>query len=273
MMHISEYSLFQVDAFTAQAFKGNPAAVVPLADWLDKTTLQDIAAENNLSETAYFTRSDQDDADFHLRWFTPLAEVDLCGHATLATAHVLFQELDWYQETIRFSTEQAGILTVSKGEKGRLQLDFPARPGTEIAITEDFIKALGATPDKLYLARDHMAVFKTEQQVAAVAPHMERLARINETGVIVTAPADRDDLDFVSRFFAPAHGIDEDPVTGSAHSTLTPYWAEILDKTTLTARQISSRGGDIHCEYDREKDRVYLSGHAVTYLKGAIFVP
>ncbi|NOZ42790.1 MAG: PhzF family phenazine biosynthesis protein, partial [Alphaproteobacteria bacterium] len=167
-----EYRLFQVDAFADRIFRGNPAAVVPLTEWLDDTTLQQVAAENNLSETAYFTPAPADEADFHLRWFTPVAEVDLCGHATLAAAHVVITELGWPGDRIRFSTDRAGILTVSRGQNGRLQLDFPARPAREIALSDRVVDALGARPERLLLARDHMAVFATEAAVAALTPDM-----------------------------------------------------------------------------------------------------
>ncbi len=269
---MQEYSIYQIDAFTAVAFRGNPAAVVPLADWLAVAVMQNIAMENNLSETAFFVRADDDEVDFHLRWFTPAAEIDLCGHATLAAAHVLYKELDWYQDTLKFSTEKAGILTVSRQPDGRLQLDFPARAGEQIDVFEDMVQALGAEPEQLFLARDHMAVFETEAQVAALNPHMEKLSRINDVGIIVTAPSDQRDLDFVSRFFVPSQGIPEDPVTGSSHCTLVPYWAERLDKTTLSARQISTRSGDLKCLYLKDKARVHMAGHAITYLKGSIFV-
>lgn len=269
---MTEYSIYQVDAFTSEIFKGNPAAVMPLTEGLAVSLMQAIARENNLSETAFFTPSDQAEADFHLRWFTPGVEIDLCGHATLATAHVLINELDWEKETIRFSTEKAGILTVSKAQEGLLQLDFPARPGKEITLTEDVMGALGARPDQLLLARDHMAIFATEAEVAALTPDMAKIASLNADGVMITAPADDPDIDFVSRFFAPNHGVPEDPVTGSAHCTLVPYWAEKLGKTTLLARQISTRGGDLKCTYLAEEGRVYMAGQAVTYLKGSIFI-
>ena len=258
---MSEYSIYQADAFTSQLFRGNPAAIVPLADWLDEATLQKIAQENNLSETAYFTRSEGEEVDFHLRWFTPQAEIDLCGHATLATAHILFDELDWLKDTLCFSTQTAGNLVVTRLDNGRLQLDFPARPAVDVAIFDDFVRALVARPAELLLARDHMAVFATEAQVRAIDPDMEALARINKDGIIITAPADDPEIDFVSRFFAPNHGIPEDPVTGSAHCTLVPYWAEKLDKTTLMAQQISARGGTLWCQYREEKQRVYLAGN------------
>lgn len=279
---MTEYRIYQIDAFTTDIFKGNPAAVVPLPDWPDDALLQAIAVENNLSETAFFTPADKGSgfiegpedpaADFHLRWFTPGAEVDLCGHATLAAAHVLFCELDWHRDSLRFSTEMAGDLTVTRGENGRLRLDFPARPGNKIAVLDDLVAALGAKPRDLRLARDHMAVLETESQVAAIAPNLDQLAEINKDGVMVTAPGDAPDVDFVSRFFAPNHGIPEDPVTGSAHCTLVPYWAERLGKTTLRARQISPRGGDLYCTHDPEAGRVYLEGNAVTYLRGSIFI-
>ncbi len=269
---MSEYSIFQIDAFTKQVFRGNPAAVVPLSDWLATSVMQHIAAENNLAETAFYIPADRDDADFHLRWFTPAAEIDLCGHATLAAAHVLFAELGWTADRVRFSTEQAGILTVSREQDGALQLDFPARPGEEIAIFEEFCQALGARPETLFLARDHMAVFATVAEVATVTPDMEKLAQINKVGTIITAPSDQPDIDFVSRFFAPAQNIPEDPVTGSAHCTLVPYWANKLSKTTLSARQISPRSGGLKCTYLKDSARVLMAGHAITYLKGTIFV-
>jgi len=269
---MSDYSIFQVDAFTSEIFRGNPAAVVPLAAWLDETVLQNIAQENNLSETAFFTRAREEDADFHLRWFTPVAEVDLCGHATLAAAHVLFKELGWQQDRVKFSTEQTGIVTVFRCDDDRLQLDFPAWPGKEITIFDEFVQALAARPEQLRLTRDHMAIFNSETEVAAVTPHMARLAKINDVGIIITAPADQLGVDFVSRFFAPHHGIPEDPVTGSAHCSLIPYWAERLGKAALMARQISPRGGDLKCTYLPQEGRVHIAGHAVTYLKGQIFV-
>ncbi|MCF8473411.1 MAG: PhzF family phenazine biosynthesis protein [Emcibacter sp.] len=266
------YSMFQVDAFTSKVFYGNPAAVVPLADWISPVIMQKIAAENNLSETAFFTRADHDEVDFHLRWFTPKSEVDLCGHATLAAAHVLFHELDWYGEIIRFGTQKAGVLTVTKQLDGKLQLDFPSRSGKEINIFDALVEALGARPVQLLLARDHMAVFATEADVAALAPDMEKLAKINNVGIIATAPSEQSGTDFVSRFFVPAKGIPEDPVTGSSHCTLIPYWAERLKKTTLLARQISPRGGELECHYLSDKGRVTMAGHGVTFLTGTIFV-
>ena len=269
---MQEYSIFQVDAFTTDVFRGNPAAVVPLADWLAAEVMQNIAMENNLAETAFFIRSDDDEVDFYLRWFTPAAEIDLCGHATLAAAHILYTEFDWYEDTVKFSTGKAGILIVTRQPDGSLRLDFPARPGDEIPIPEELVKALGVRPEKLFLARDHMAVFATEVDVAAIAPAMEKLARINDVGVIITAPSDQADIDFVSRFFAPSQGIPEDPVTGSAHCTLIPYWAERLGKTTLAARQTSDRCGDIKCTYLKDSGRVHMAGTAITYLKGTIFV-
>lgn len=267
---MTEYTLYQVDAFTKHVFKGNPAAVIPLADWVAADVMQRIAQENNLSETAFFVLNEDDEVDFHLRWFTPGAEVDLCGHATLASAHVLFTELDWYKDDVRFSTEMAGILTVKRVQNGRLQLDFPARPGKELEVSDDIIAALGCRPDQLLLARDHMAVFAREKDVLAVNPNMDRIAALNKDGVIITAPSHDPEIDFVSRFFAPNHGIPEDPVTGSAHCTLIPYWADRLAKTTLRAKQVSPRGGDLFCEYDAEAGRVLIAGHAITYLEGRV---
>jgi len=265
---MTEFTIYQVDAFTKQVFKGNPAAVIPLADWIDADVMLRVAQENNLAETAFFVLSEDDAADFHLRWFTPGAEIDLCGHATLATAHILFNELDWYRDIVRFSTETAGILTVKRLDNGQLQLDFPARAGVEMDVSDDIIKALGARPEQLLRARDHMAVFAHAEDVRACRPNMDLIADLNQDGVIITAPGDEEGIDFVSRFFAPAHGIPEDPVTGSAHCTLVPYWAERLDKTSLHAKQISSRGGDLYCH--NEAGRVLMAGHAVTYLRGTV---
>jgi PhzF family phenazine biosynthesis protein len=258
-----ELTLFQVDAFASEYFEGNPAAVVPLENWLPDALLQAIAQENNLSETAFFINNE--DA-FHLRWFTPLAEVDLCGHATLASAFVLFKELGYHEQTIHFDT-RSGRLSVTRNGR-RLAMNFPATPASPVAVSDDLIDAVGAKPKEVLESRDIVFVYEDANDVAALRPNMDALARLVPFGLIVTAPGI--DCDFVSRFFAPAMGIAEDPVTGSAHCTLVPYWANRLGKNELTARQISKRGGNIWCGL--ENDRVRLEGEAVLYLRGSILL-
>ncbi len=252
---------FQVDAFTDRLFAGNPAAVCPLDSWLDDELLQAIAEENNLSETAYFVPCER---GFELRWFTPTTEVKLCGHATLATAHVLFRHLGYDQPEILFET-LSGDLRVSR-EGSLLTLDFPARPVEAVAAPEALLRGLGVEPVEVWAGDDYMAVLDSEARVRELSPDLAQLVRLDRRAVMVTAPGDH--CDFVSRFFAPKQGIPEDPVTGSAHCTLTPYWAQKLGKTTLSARQLSRRGGDIQCRL--EGDRVFLSGRAVTFLVGEL---
>ncbi len=261
--------LYQVDAFTDRVFGGNPAAVCPLEHWLPDAVLQGIAAENNISETAYLVPATAEDAhDFHIRWFTPTTEVDLCGHATLASAWVIFQHLDVTMRPVRFAS-RSGMLSVAQDESV-LTLDFPAQPTRSVDCPPELAAALGCTPEAVRRATtDFLVVLGTEAEIVALRPDFRRLAQLDGRGVIVTAPGT--DCDFVSRFFAPAAGIDEDPVTGSAHCTLTPYWAARLDKTELRARQRSERGGDLLCRL--AGDRVHISGHAVTYLQGSIEVP
>jgi PhzF family phenazine biosynthesis protein len=256
--------LFQVDAFTDQLFAGNPAAVVPLRQWLPESLMQKIAAENNLAETA-FIHPDGD--GWAIRWFTPEAEIDLCGHATLASAFVIANFLNEGVSLIRFTTQVAGELRVTR-EGERYSLDFPARPGTLVDVPAEVLAALGAEPPQAtFAARDLMLVYERAEQVAAVQPDFAALAR-SGCKIIITAPGD--DVDFVSRFFAPSVGIAEDPVTGSAHCTLIPYWAERLGRTDLTARQISARGGRLWCRMDGA--RVHIAGQAVLYLEGTIHV-
>lgn len=254
--------IFQIDAFTRSRFGGNPAAVVLLDETLPDEVLQSIAAENNLSETAFVQRGD---GEFRLRWFTPLVEVDLCGHATLASAYVLF-EIGWAADEVHFETA-SGCLTVRKTD-GLLGMDFPALPPEPVLLPEGLSSALGRRPAEVLLARDLMAVFESEEEVAALRPDFEQLTRLDGLAVLATAPGK--EVDFVSRFFAPKVGIPEDPVTGSAHCSLTPFWAKRLGKKILTARQISSRGGDLLCE--ERNDRVIISGSAVEYLRGEIVI-
>ncbi len=255
--------LYQVDAFTDRPFAGNPAAVCPLEGWLDDATLQSIAAENNLSETAFLVGGD---GDYHIRWMTPATEVDLCGHATLASAFVLFSGREKAKDEVRFRSK-SGVLVVRR-EGDRLTLDFPARPPEKVAVPEDLVRALGQAPREVWAARDYMALYDTAEEVAALAPDMGRLAKVDRFAVIVTAPGR--DCDFVSRFFAPAQGVPEDPVTGSAHCTLVPFWSRRLGKTRLFARQVSRRGGELWCE-DRG-GRVSISGRAVLVLEGTFVV-
>jgi PhzF family phenazine biosynthesis protein len=255
--------IFQVDAFTSSVFAGNPAAVCPLGDWLPDATLQAIAAENNLAETAFFVPNN---GRFHLRWFTPVCEVELCGHATLASAHVLFRELDQPGDTVRFDT-QSGELVV-KRDNGRLVMDFPSRPPGKVDVHPELIPALGGAPAEVLGARDYLVRYTSSDQVRALTPNMEALKSLDRFAVIVTAPGT--DCDFVSRFFAPSKGIPEDPVTGSAHCTLIPYWANQLGRTVLHARQISRRGGELFCQL--HGDRVAIAGHAALFLKGYICI-
>ena len=253
---------YHVDAFTSALFGGNPAAPCPLAAWLPDATLQNIAAENNLSETAFLVPRGE---DYDLRWFTPTSEVDLCGHATLAAAFILSTELNVRVNPIRFHS-RSGVLTVSREAGGVLTLDFPSRPPTSCAAPEALVRGLVARPAEVSKARDYLAVFASEAEVRALKPDFVALKTLDCLGIIATAPGS--DCDFVSRFFAPSAGVDEDPVTGSSHCTLIPYWAKRLGKTKLFARQVSRRGGELFCEL--AGDRVRMGGKAVLYLRGEI---
>ncbi len=258
-----EVPIYQVDAFASQVFAGNPAAVCPLDDWLPDEVLQAIALENNLSETAFFVK--RDDA-FDLRWFTPAHEVDLCGHATLAGAFVIANYLDNRSAEICFHS-RGGLLKVAR-DGDLYTLDFPALPPKRIEAGAEVAEALGAVPAELWDEMDMMAVFPSEAEVAALQPDMAKIAALDTRGIIATAPGDS--CDFVSRFFAPRAGIPEDPVTGSAHCILTPYWAERLGKTKMSARQISARGGELGVEARGE--RVLISGRVAPYMEGRIHV-
>jgi PhzF family phenazine biosynthesis protein len=261
---------FQVDAFTARPFAGNPAAVCPLDGWLSEELMQAIAAENALSETAFLVR--RSDGDFDLRWFTPEVEVDLCGHATLASGLVVLEHLEVGRGRVRFHT-RSGALEVAR-EEGRLSLDLPARPpAAEEAAVEALARALGRRPRAALRARDLVAVFDTAGEVRSLAPDMAAVAGLDAFAVVATGPGGQDsdgDVDFVSRFFAPAKGVPEDPVTGSAHSTLAPYWAQRLGRSRLRARQVSRRGGELLC--DLRGDRVLLLGEAVLVKTGALLL-
>lgn len=261
-----DLKLYQVDAFTDRTFGGNPAAVVPLRAWLPDGTMQAIALENNLSETAFFVP--REGGGFDLRWFTPRLEVDLCGHATLGTAWVLFNRLGHSGGTIAFHT-RSGPLTVSR-DGARLAMDFPAQPPAPADIG-DVAGALGVEPEAVLAGPYALAVLDSEETVRAVQPDFRRVAGLDIPELIVTAPgAEGGDCDFVSRFFAPAGGIDEDPATGSAHCILIPYWAGRLGRTEMFARQVSARGGALWCAL--KGDRVSIAGHAAPYLEGTITV-
>ena len=257
--------IFQADAFTDQLFGGNPAAVVPLTEWLPAPLMQQIAIENNLAETAFFIPQGE---DFSLRWFTPELEIDLCGHATLATAHILFTALGYQRDLINFHTQQTGTLSVTRKDD-LYTLDFPSRPATKCIVPEGLLEAMGGNiPAEVLCSRDIMLVYENEAAVLALKPNFASLAKINVMGVIATAKGD--DCDFVSRFFIPSAGINEDPVTGSAHCNLIPYWADKLGKNRLHAFQVSERRGELWCKL--KGDRVLIAGKAITYLKGEIYL-
>lgn len=258
---MARLKLYQVDAFATRVFEGNPAAVVPLDAWPDDGLLQAIAEENNLSETAFFVPSPN---GFYLRWFTPVAEVNLCGHATLATAHVLFELLGYRQPVIAFETRGGELLVERQGSL--LVMDFPALSPKPCATPDLLVESLGCRPVETFAAVNYVCVFESEARVRTIAPDFEKLRRLELQGVIATAPGQG--RDFVSRYFAPKFGIPEDPVTGSAHCELTPYWAARLRKNRLSARQVSKRGGDILCEL--QGDRVKLAGRAVTFMEAEI---
>lgn len=254
--------IFQIDAFTDQVFSGNPAAVVPLEKWPGVDTMQAIASENNLSETAFY--APESDGSFKIRWFTPTTEVDLCGHATLATAHVLFNHQGYKEKTIRFASK-SGLLTVEKRE-GLYWMNFPSQPPKPIPVPKLIPDALGTIPIYTGMNVDLLILVNDEETVAKMKPDLLILERMEARGIIVTAPGENED--FVSRFFAPAVGVPEDPVTGSAHTVLTPFWAKRLSKNNLKARQLSKRGGAIQCKM--LGDRVEIGGSAVTYMTGKI---
>jgi predicted PhzF superfamily epimerase YddE/YHI9 len=256
-----ELDQYQVSAFSQRPFGGNPAAVVPLAQWLPGGLMQAIAAENNLSETAFFVA---EGAGYGLRWFTPTVEVDLCGHATLATAHVLYHELGNTEPEIVFMT-RSGELRVARTDQG-IRLDLPAQSVVPAALDPAICAALGGDPQTAFAAKSPMYLYGSEAQVRALQPDMRALTAASASPVIVTAAGDT--VDFVSRFFGPQVGIEEDPVTGSAHCALTPFWAQRLGSDRLQAHQVSARQGELLCELAAE--RVLLSGHALTFLRGRI---
>jgi len=258
-----EIPLYQVDAFASKIFKGNPGAVCPLEAWLDDPVMQAIAEENNLSETAFFVPEGE---GYHIRWFTPVAEVDLCGHATLAAAFVIFNYLSTVSSAVTFSSRSGRLRVAQKGEL--LSMDFPSHPPAPCEAPAGLLDGLGKDPLEILSSEDYVAVFSSEREVRELNPDMESLKKMGLRGVIATARGST--VDFVSRFFAPKYGVNEDPVTGSAHCALVPYWAGKLAKKYLHARQLSRRGGELFCEDHGE--RVTISGNAVRFMEGKIVI-
>ena len=254
--------IYQVDAFASELFKGNPAAVCPLDEWLPDQVMQNIAMENNLSETAFFL---EDSGSFQIRWFTPKAELDLAGHPTLASAHIIFNEFNLGGKEVIFKTKLGDTLNVILKDNLYL-MDFPSRPPKPLQDIEAFHQALGKKPKKVLAHRDAVVVYDDEDDIKSIYPDMEKLKKLEYPAVVVTAVGDK--ADFVSRNFAPKLGIPEDPVTGSAHCELIPYWSKILNKKEMLAYQLSERGGKIHCIDNN--DRVSIGGEAVTFFRGEI---
>jgi PhzF family phenazine biosynthesis protein len=257
--------LYQVDAFTEQVFGGNPAGVCPLIhDWLDDGLMQNIAMENNLAETAFYIEKN---GQYFIRWFTPTVEVDLCGHGTLATAHVMFHHERYKSNDIVFESRSGKLFVRKEGEY--ITLNFPADEIRKIDMEESMVDCFGTKPHQIYKGKtDYLFVYKSENEIQDMRFDLDKIAKLDARGAIITAPGK--DVDFVSRFFAPQSGVNEDPVTGSAHTTLVPYWRKVLGKDSLTAMQLSKRKGELKCNY--LKDRVEISGKAKTYLSGEIVI-
>ncbi len=257
--------IYQIDAFTDSVFSGNPAAVCPLDNWLSDDLLQKIAMENNLAETAYYVKQEH---QYLLRWFTPTVEVDLCGHATLAAAFVLFNHENHPGDVIHFYSPRSGNLTVTK-QGNSLTLNFPTDVFEPVDLFDELTDGFDLKPiEALKGKTDYMLVYENESQIEKIKPDFAKIAKLDARGIIVTAKGDK--VDFVSRFFGPQSGVDEDPVTGSAHTTLTPYWAKKLHKNVLSAIQLSKRKGYLECTYLR--DRVEISGQGKLYLTGEIHI-
>lgn len=253
--------LYQIDAFAQKRFEGNPAAVCPLQSWLHDDIMQKIAKENNLSETAFFV---EENGEYHIRWFTPNCEVDMCGHATLASAYVLFEILHYAQEEIIFNSK-SGPLMVRK-EEGKIVMDFPVHDIKPIETPDLALEAFGIKPQAAYKSMDYIFVFNNEEDIYDMSPNFEILNQFNGRGVIVTSKSKH--YDFVCRFFAPNLGIAEDPVTGSAFTQIAPYWADVMCQNQLHAKQVSSRGGEVFCRVKQK--RIEIAGYAVKYLEGKI---
>jgi PhzF family phenazine biosynthesis protein len=256
--------IFKVDAFTDSLFSGNPAAIVILEKWLSDDLMQKIAMENNLSETAFILK--QADSHYEIRWFTPETEVDLCGHATLGAAHVILSHLENQKPNVLFNSK-SGDLKVEKSGK-MYWLDFPSQPPKPVSMSKLLPEALGTVPLYAGYNVDLMVLVESEKIVREMTPNLQMIRNLDVRGVIVTAPSESERIDFVSRFFAPAVGVPEDPVTGSAHTVLTPFWGKRLNKKQLNAQQISKRGGNLSCI--DEGERVKIGGSAVTFLEGSI---
>jgi len=260
------HKIYQVDAFTDKIFSGNPAAVCPLDEWLPDELMQNIAMENNLAETAFYIKGSDD--TFEIRWFTPAAEVDLCGHATLATAYVLFNHEGFEGNTLRLFSPRSGLLTVKK-DGDLLTMDFPSDVFTQVELSNELTAGFNIKPREAYKGKtDYMLVYDSEEEIKELNPDIRAVSAVKARGIIVTAKGNK--VDFVSRFFAPQVGIDEDPVTGSAHTTLIPFWANELKKNKMTAMQLSSRTGRLSCVY--LGDRVEISGECRLYMKGEIYL-
>ncbi len=258
--------IYQIDAFTSQLYGGNPAAVCILEDWLPKSTMQNIAMENNLAETAFVIKGT---SNYEIRWFTPETEVDLCGHATLAAAYVLYNYYDITTQKLTFSTLNSGLLYTTRQNNGAISLDFPVDELVPYKADKAITDALGMNPKLVFKGKtDILLIFSSEEEIVTMCPDFFKLNQVEARGIIVSAPGEN--VDFVSRFFAPRCGINEDPVTGSAHTSLTPYWAKKFNKKILKAKQLSKRGGEIECEL--QGNRVILTGKAVLYLEGYISI-
>jgi PhzF family phenazine biosynthesis protein len=254
-------TIYQIDAFAENVFEGNPAAICPLAEWLPDQLMQSIAEENNLSETAFFVPTER---GFHIRWFTPVAEVDLCGHATLASAYVIFTHLGFEEKVINFESK-SGLLTVEQNED-LLIMSFLAQPPSPCQTPDDILQAFQTTPVECLKSEDYIVVFGSEEEITSAQPDFHALSKLDLRGVVITAKSNK--YDFIARFFAPKYGINEDPVTGSAYTQLVPYWSNNMESIKLHAKQVSRRGGEVLCEL--VDDRVSIAGKAVTYLVGEI---
>lgn len=262
---MTKIKIYQVDAFTSKLFSGNPAAVCPLDNWLPDEVMQSIALENNLSETAFFIKKKD---KFFLRWFTPKVEIDLCGHATLATAHIIYSEMNYKPDNIEFNIKSGDVLNVTRNHN-LLTMNFPAyEPKIIDQNLDELYDAFGVRPTLFLYCNYGLAVFNNEVEIIEIIPNLNAIEKLSYNGIIVTAPGEN--VDFVSRFFAPKFGIPEDPVTGGAHCELIPYWSKRLNKQDMIAKQLSKRGGIIHCSY--LGDRVNMGGEATTYMQGELLL-
>lgn len=263
-MNKMELKIYQVDAFADKAFEGNPAAVIPLEFWLNDQLMQQIADENNLSETAFYIPHED---GFQIRWFTPEVEVDLCGHATLATAYVIFQHEGFSGKFIKFISPKSGVLEVNLEDDGLITLNFPIDKIQRVEIQEEIIAGFSSYPNELWRgSSDYLLIYENQMEIQNMTVDFSELAKVDTRGFIITAPGDQ--VDFVSRWFGPRVGVSEDPVTGSAHTSLTPFWSKKLNKKDLTAIQLSKRTGRLFCSLLGE--RVKISGRAVTYMIGKV---